>query len=186
MVQTKTVGSTLSSLWLPGADHARMPVMWPHKSDSKVRRDGSNAASMQPENAVTERGRLHGVPDLDAKRLQHAPAWKRTRFTAIERNRRWRIPCTTNGQLRRRDKRSAVGSLYVVVSPSHFEPLMHHALPSPGPNYSLESRQIATASLDIAALALLASNPCAVMLTSDIRDFSAQFFQRQWRPHGDL
>jgi len=41
-------------------------------------------------------------------------------------------------------------------------------------------------TLDIAALASLASHPCTVMLTSDIRNFSAQFFQRQWRSHGNL
>ena len=109
MVQTKIVGSTLSCLWLPSADHARAPVMLPHKSDSKVRRNGSNAASMQLQHPVAERGRVHGVPDLASFRPDHAPAWRRARSAAIERKRRWRILHTTNDQLRGRDK-SAQGA----------------------------------------------------------------------------
>jgi hypothetical protein len=45
-------------------DHARMPVMWLRHSDGKLRRDGSRAASRQPDHPVDERGRLHGAPGL--------------------------------------------------------------------------------------------------------------------------
>jgi hypothetical protein len=34
-------------------------------------------------------------------------------------------------------------------------------------------------ALDIAALASLASHPCTVTLSSDFRNFSVRFFQRQ-------
>jgi hypothetical protein len=46
-----------------GTDHARMPVMWLRHADGKMRRDGSNAAAMQPNTAVDERGRVHSAED---------------------------------------------------------------------------------------------------------------------------
>jgi len=45
-------------------DHARVPVMWLRRSDGKLRRDGSRAASLQLDHPVDERGRLHGAPGL--------------------------------------------------------------------------------------------------------------------------
>jgi hypothetical protein len=36
--------------------------MLPRETDDEMRRDGSDAASVQPEHPVDERGRLHGVP----------------------------------------------------------------------------------------------------------------------------
>ena len=45
-------------------DHVRLPVMWLRRSDGKLRRDGSSAASRQPDSPVAERGRLHGAPGL--------------------------------------------------------------------------------------------------------------------------
>src|ERR1700688_3192572 len=96
MVQTKTVGSTISCLWPRYADHAGLPVMLPHKSDSQVRRDGSDAALMQLSYTIDERGRLHGVPDLCLQRLP-IHARRRMRFTAIEKKFRRRILTGTDG-----------------------------------------------------------------------------------------
>jgi hypothetical protein len=45
-------------------DHAGMPVMLLRHSHGKMRRDGFRAASMQPDIAVDERGRLHSAPGL--------------------------------------------------------------------------------------------------------------------------
>ena len=45
-------------------DHARVPVMMLRHSDGKMRRDGSRAASWQPDHPVDERGRLHGALGL--------------------------------------------------------------------------------------------------------------------------
>ena len=115
MVQTRMVGNTIACLWLRQADHAGMPVMLPHDSDSQVRRDGSDAASsVQLLHAVDERGRLHGVPALC--RLQRLPVLARRRigFTALEKKRQSRILTSTNAQLRRQAKRTAVMRPYVV------------------------------------------------------------------------
>jgi hypothetical protein len=49
-------------------------------------------------------------------------------------------------------------------------------LPAIQPNYPLKSRQIATALLDSAVLALLASNPSAVTLAGDTGDFPRDVF----------
>ena len=84
MVQTKKMGSTISCLWPRLEDHAGVPVMLPHKSDSKVRRDGSKAARMQLLHPVDERGRLHGVPDLRLRRLPMS-AWRSVPFTVRSR-----------------------------------------------------------------------------------------------------
>jgi len=114
MVQTRMVGSTISCLWLRQADHAGLPVMLPHDSDSQVRRDGSDAAFLQLLHAVDERGRLHGVPALC--RLQRLPVLTRRRidFTALDKKRQSRILTPTNAQLRPQDKRTAVARPHVV------------------------------------------------------------------------
>lgn len=49
-------------------DHAGVPVMLPRDSDGRVRRDGSEGARAQApghaNDAVDERGRVHGALDL--------------------------------------------------------------------------------------------------------------------------
>ena len=49
-------------------DHAGMPVTLPRESDGNMRRDGSKVARLlQPSDenqAVDERGRVHGAPEL--------------------------------------------------------------------------------------------------------------------------
>ena len=114
MVQTKTVGSTISCMRQRQADRARLPVMWPHKSDGRMRRDGSNAASMQQLQPVDERGRLHVVPDLCRSQRLPDAALKRIRLVAIEKKRRSRILTSPNPQLRRQDKSADRGRAHVV------------------------------------------------------------------------
>ncbi len=109
MVQSRTTGSTISCLWQHYADHARMPVMMPRKSDSDMCRGGSNAASMQPANPADEHGRLHSVSDLQCFAVLRRAANNRNHFTMMERKRRWRILGKRLAQLRWQDKRSAVG-----------------------------------------------------------------------------
>ena len=110
MVQSRKTGSTISRLWLAretGPDHARVPVMLPRKSDSDMRRDGRNAAHMQHQPAVDERGRLRGVPDLFCFAILRALASNRVRLHAMEEKRRWRRLAKTRPQIRLRDKRPA-------------------------------------------------------------------------------
>jgi hypothetical protein len=109
MVQSRTTGSTISCLWQRYADHARLPVMMPRKSDSDMCRGGSNAASMQPENPADEHGRLHGVSDLQCFAVLRRAANDRDHFTMLERKQRWRILGKRLAQLRWQDKRRAVG-----------------------------------------------------------------------------
>ena len=47
-----------------GLDHARVPVMWLRQTDGKMRRDGLRAALLQRNDAVDERGNLHGALGL--------------------------------------------------------------------------------------------------------------------------
>ena len=109
MVQSRTTGSTISCLWQRYADHVRLPVMMPRKSDSDMCRGGSNAASMQPANPADEHGRLHGVSDLQCFAVLRRAANDSDRFTMMERKRRWRILGKRLAQLRLQDKRRAVG-----------------------------------------------------------------------------
>lgn len=109
MVQTRKTGSTISCLWPTLLDHARMPVMLPRTSDSDMCRDGSNAALMQPENAVDEHGGVHGVPDLEYWKDLRRPAWKIVTFTAMEGEWRWRRLQEKQAQLGGQDKSTAVG-----------------------------------------------------------------------------
>jgi hypothetical protein len=49
------------------SDRAGSPVMLPRESDCNVRRDGSNAAPVQPKQRVNERGRLHRASELSIR-----------------------------------------------------------------------------------------------------------------------
>jgi hypothetical protein len=95
--------------------------MLPHKSDSQLRRDGSDAALMQLPYAVDERGRLHGVPDLGLQRLP-IHVCRPMRFTAIEQHFRRRILTATNAQLRRQDKCADRRRAHVVAWIVDFQP----------------------------------------------------------------
>jgi len=53
-------------------DRVRMPVMMPRESDGKMRRDGSNAATVQPKYPVAERVGVHVAPDLSTSQKQRA------------------------------------------------------------------------------------------------------------------
>lgn len=55
-------------------DRARVPGTMPRPSDGKMRRDGSSAATVQPEHPVDERGGVHGAPELEARQRQRAIA----------------------------------------------------------------------------------------------------------------
>jgi len=85
-------------------DHARVPVMLLRHSDGKMRRDGSNAASMQPNTAVAERGRLHGASGLAVVEEPRGPARTRGPCRSQERNGEWVIWRKMFGRLRRQDK----------------------------------------------------------------------------------
>jgi hypothetical protein len=106
MVQTRKTGSTISCLWPALPDHARMPVMLPRRSDSEMCRDGSNAASPQPQTTVDEPGGVHGVPDLGYSPGLRTLAWKIVGFTVLEGDGRWRILRRKRPQLGGQDKRT--------------------------------------------------------------------------------
>ncbi len=117
MIQTRKTGSTISCLWPALSDHARMPVMLPRKSDSDMRRDGSNAACEERQTPVDEPGRVHGVPDLDSFAQLRSPASNSLHFTAMEERWRWRLLHDPGAQIRGQDKsrevrggRSGVGA----------------------------------------------------------------------------
>ena len=105
MAQTRKTGSTISCLRPARPDRARMPVMLPRQSDSDMRRDGSNAADMQPDQPVDERGRVHGVPDLDDLAKPRGVAWNSVGFTVECGERRWRRLAKKRTQIRGQDKR---------------------------------------------------------------------------------
>jgi hypothetical protein len=73
-------------------------------SDGKMRRDGSNAASMQPNTAVAERGRLHGASGLAVVEQPRGPARIRAPCRSQERNGEWVRWRKMLGRLRRQDK----------------------------------------------------------------------------------
>lgn len=110
MVQSEETGSTISRLWLVNPDHAGLPVMLPRKSDSDMRRDGSNAACEQPDQAIDERGRVRGVPDLEHFAGLRTMASRSVAFTVMEERWRWRRLAGRRAQIRGRDKSTAVGS----------------------------------------------------------------------------
>jgi len=85
-------------------DHARVPVMLLRHSDGKMRRDGSNAASMQPNTAVAERGRLHGASGLAVVEQPRGPARIRAPCRSQERNGEWVRWRKMLGRLRQQDK----------------------------------------------------------------------------------
>src|SRR5690348_841606 len=85
-------------------DHARVPVMLLRHSDGKMRRDGSNAASMQPSTAVAERGRLHGASGLAVVEEPRVLAYIREPCRNQERNGKWVRWRRMLGRLRRQDK----------------------------------------------------------------------------------
>ena len=116
MVQTKTVGSTISCVRQRQADRAGLPVMWPHKSERKMRRDGSSAVLLQRRNPVDERGRLHVVPGL-CRSQQRSTARVTPCFTGQHCVRRSRILTPANPQLRLRDKSAACIAAFVVIAP---------------------------------------------------------------------
>lgn len=85
-------------------DHARVPVMLLRHSDGKMRRDGSNAASRQPNIPVDERGRLHGAPGLRCIEEPRGLARIRGPCRNQERNGEWVRERRLVGRLRRQDK----------------------------------------------------------------------------------
>ena len=85
-------------------DRARVPVMLRRHSDGKMHRDGSSAASLQPDHPVDERGRLHGAPGL-AVIVEHGVAARiRGPCRNQERNGKWLRERRLADRLRRQDK----------------------------------------------------------------------------------
>ncbi len=73
-------------------ERAQMPVMLLRLADQRVRRGGWNAALMQLEQPVAERGGLHGALNLDTGdapvRLETSAEWRgRLRWRRME---KWR------------------------------------------------------------------------------------------------
>ncbi|MGA0565691.1 hypothetical protein ACO2RV_25075, partial [Ancylobacter sp. VNQ12] len=85
-------------------DRARMPVMQPRGSDGKMRRDGSSAADEQPNQAVDERGGLHGAPGLSPQEPSCGAAPLSVLLNAMEKRRRCRTDLTKHNRLGRQDK----------------------------------------------------------------------------------
>lgn len=85
-------------------DHVRLPVMWLRRSDGKLRRDGSCAASWQPDSPVDERGRLHGAPGLCCGVEHRVLARIRGPCRNQERNGEWLRWRRLLDRLRRQDK----------------------------------------------------------------------------------
>lgn len=107
MVQTRETGSTISCLRPALLDRAQVSVMLPREFDSDMRRDGSNAADVQPKPAVDERGRVHVVPDPDTFADLRGPAWNRAPVTVTEERLRWRRLTENGDQIRALDKSGA-------------------------------------------------------------------------------
>ena len=89
-------------------DHVRLPVMWLRRSDGKLRRDGSSAASMQPNNPVDERGRLHGASGLAVVEQHRVLARIRGPCRNQERNGEWIRWRRRLDRLRQQDKATKV------------------------------------------------------------------------------
>lgn len=85
-------------------DHVRLPVMWLRRSDGKLRRDGSSAASQQPNSPVDERGRLHGASGLAVVEEHRVLARIRGPCRNQERNGEWLRWRRMRDRLRRQDK----------------------------------------------------------------------------------
>jgi hypothetical protein len=85
-------------------DHARVPVMLLRRSDGKTRRDGSRAATWQPDYPVDERGRLHGAPGLAVVEEPRILARIRGPCRKRERNGEWVRERRLVDRLRRQDK----------------------------------------------------------------------------------
>jgi hypothetical protein len=101
-------------------DHARMPVMLLRHSDGKMRRDGSTAASMQPNTAVAERGRVHGAPGLAAVVAHRVQAWRRGPCRRKERKREWVKWYANDDRLRGQDKSRKVRTVGWVRNSAKF------------------------------------------------------------------
>jgi hypothetical protein len=89
-------------------DHVRLPVMWLRRSDGKMRRDGSRAASLQPNSPVAERGRLHGASGLAVVEQRRVRARIRGPCRKRERKREWLRWRRLLDRLRQQDKRRKV------------------------------------------------------------------------------
>ena len=97
-------------------DHVRLPVMWLRRSDGKLRRDGSRAASRQPDSPVDERGRLHGASGLAVVEQHRVLARIRGPCRNQERNGEWVRWRRLLDRLRQQDKSArcaAVGRVTV-------------------------------------------------------------------------
>ena len=77
-----------------------------HESDCNVRRDDSSAASVQREQPVNERGRLHGASEL-LIRVEWREARDRMDMSSNRRERRWRKRQQSHGRLRLQGKSTA-------------------------------------------------------------------------------
>lgn len=108
-------------------DHARMPVMLLRHSDGKMRRDGSKAASMQPNTAVAERGRVHGAPELAAVVAHHVQAWRRGPCRRKERKREWLKWYANDDRLRGQDKSRKVRTVGWATNSVKFRPFRNIA-----------------------------------------------------------
>jgi len=84
-------------------DRARVPVTMLRQSDGKVRRDGSGAADMQPENPVAERGRVQGALELKHRRKQRVAENNAVYYRSQKEKRRWRKDQRKKCQLRGQD-----------------------------------------------------------------------------------
>ena len=86
-------------------DHAGVPVMLPRESDGEMRRDGSNAAFVQPNHPVAERGRVHGAPELSSCQVLRVAARRKVDLSSERKQRRWRTQHQRPDRLRGQDKR---------------------------------------------------------------------------------
>ena len=101
-------------------DHVRLPVMWLRRSDGKLRRDGSSAASQQPNSPVDERGRLHGASGLAVVEQRRVLARIRGPCRNQERKREWLKWRRRLDRLRRQDKARKVHAVGRVKDGSDF------------------------------------------------------------------
>jgi hypothetical protein len=108
-VQTKDDGKHAILPVAGHPDHAGLPVTLPRESDSNMRRDGSDVAWLlqltDKKQAVDERGRVHGAPELSpVKELLAAEAF-RVDYRARSERRRCRSSRRTCTRLRGQDRR---------------------------------------------------------------------------------
>lgn len=89
-------------------NRAGLPVTLLRHSDGKMRHDGSSAATMQPNHTVAERGRLHGVSELNGQKRNRSAENRFAYYRRCKDGRRSSQSIAKHNRLRWQDKRAHI------------------------------------------------------------------------------